>query len=380
MDSLEVNKVCAAVLVAGITFMVSGLIGDALVHPKRLETSAIKIDVPTESSGAAPVAAADPPVALELASANPATGEALTKQQGCVACHSFNEGGKAGVGPNLYGVVGAPHGHMPGFEYSAALKSKQGPWTYDELYEWLKKPSAYAPGTKMSYAGLADPQKRADLIDYLHTLSHSPEALPPPPPAGSAPAASPVAGDVANPPPSNAPPAATPIADRIVTANAAAGQKDTLSLGCIACHTFNDGGKAGLGPNLYGVVGGPHAHMVGYEYSAALKKHTGPWTYEELDKWLTKPSAYAPGTKMTFAGIPDPKERADVIAYLRSLSATPEPLPAAATVPAASAAPTTPAASAAPTTPAASAAPTTTEAPAALPAPDTAKSTDSAPK
>jgi cytochrome c len=119
MDSLEINKACAAVLVAGITFMVSGLIGDALVHPKRLETSAIKIDVPTEGA-AAPVAAADPPVALELASANPETGEALTKQQGCVACHSFNEGGKAGIGPNLYGVVGGPHAHMVGYEYSAA--------------------------------------------------------------------------------------------------------------------------------------------------------------------------------------------------------------------------------------------------------------------
>ena len=339
MDSLEINKACAAVLVAGITFMVSGLIGDALVHPKRLETSAIKIDVPTEGA-AAPVAAADPPVALELASANPETGEALTKQQGCVACHSFNEGGKAGIGPNLYGVVGGPHAHMVGYEYSAALKAKQGPWTYDELYEWLKKPSAYAPGTKMSYAGLADPQKRADIIDYLHTLSHSPEALPPPPPPGSAAATAPT--------PAAGPPAVEPIADRLATADAGEGQKDTLKLGCVACHTFTQGGRAGLGPNLYGVVGGPHAHMVGFEYSAALKAHTGPWTFEELDKWLTKPAAYAPGTKMTFAGIPNPKERADVIDYLRSLSATPEPLPVAAAAPSTPAAAATSAAPAAP--------------------------------
>ncbi len=187
MDSLEVNKACAAVLVAGITFMVAGLIGDGLVHPKRLENAAIKIDLPTGGGAPAPVAAADPPVAVELASADPVAGEALTKQQGCVACHSFNEGGKAGIGPNLYGVVGGPHGHMPGYEYSAALKSKQGPWTYDELYEWLKKPSAYAPGTKMSYAGLADPKKRADVIDYLHSLSHSPEPLPAAAPAPAKP-------------------------------------------------------------------------------------------------------------------------------------------------------------------------------------------------
>ncbi len=200
MDSLEVNKVAAAVLTAGIAFMVAGLAGQMLVHPTRLETSAIKIDVPTDAAApAAPVAPPDPPVALELVSADPAAGEALTKQQGCVACHSFNEGGKAGVGPNLYSVVGAAHGHMAGYEYSAALKGKQGPWTYDELYEWLKKPSAYAPGTKMSYAGLADPKKRADIIDYLHTLSHSPEALPPPPAA--APAATPAAAPASSAPP-----------------------------------------------------------------------------------------------------------------------------------------------------------------------------------
>jgi cytochrome c len=201
MDSMEINKAAAAILTAGIAFMVAGVIGDGLVHPQRLETSAIKIDVATESGAPAPVAAPDPPVALELASADPALGESLTKQQGCVACHTFNEGGKAGIGPNLYGVVGAAHGHMAGFEYSAGMKAKEGPWTYDELYEWLKKPSAYIPGTKMSYAGLADPMKRADIIDYLHSLSHTPEALPPPPaaaaasvPAAAAPKATPAAG------------------------------------------------------------------------------------------------------------------------------------------------------------------------------------------
>jgi cytochrome c len=98
---------------------------------------------------------------------------------------------------------------------------------------------------------------------------------------------------------------------------------------CTACHTANEGGKAGIGPNLYGVVGGPHAHAESFNYSAGLKAKTGPWTYDELNEWLHKPSSYVQGTRMTFVGISNDKSRADVIAYLRSLSATPVPLPPA---------------------------------------------------
>ena len=322
MDSMELNKGVAAVLVAGIAFMGATVLSDVLVHPHRLEKTAIQIDLPPPAGAApAPVAAADPPVALLLASADPAAGEAQTKAQGCVACHSFNQGGKAGIGPNLYGVVGAPHGHMEGYSYSTALKSKAGPWTYDELYDWLRKPAAYAPGTKMTYAGLADPKKRADVIDYLRTLSPNPEPLPPKPAEAPAQAAAAAPGAVS--------PTEAPIDVRLASASVDAGKADTLKQGCVACHTFTEGGKAGVGPNLYNVVGGPHAHMEGYSYSAALKAHTGPWTYEELDKWLTNPAAYAKGTKMTYVGEKDPKVRADLIDYLRSLSPNPEPLPAA---------------------------------------------------
>ncbi len=349
MDSMEINKAVAAFLMAGIAFMGAGLISDALVHPKELKGTAIKIDLPSEQTAAAAPAEAEPPIAALLASADVGRGEAGVKSLGCVACHSFNEGGKAGVGPNLYGVVGGPHGHMEGYAYSTALKSKEGPWTYAELNEWLKKPSAYAPGTKMSYAGISDPKKRADVIDYLHSLAKEPVPLPEAPakqanaagaaPAGPVAAAAPgaVAKSVADTSSSN-PAAATaaaaaPTGDGDITAllasaDAGAGKSDTTKLGCVACHSFNEGGKAGLGPNLYGVVGAPHGHMEGYAYSAALKGKDGPWTYAELDKWLLKPSAYAPGTKMSFAGISNAKVRADVIAYLRTLAATPEPLPA----------------------------------------------------
>jgi cytochrome c len=186
MDTMEVNKACAAVLVAGIAFFVTGMVGDILVHSPMPKEPAIKIEgAPAATGGGEPKEEALPPIAPLLAKADPAKGDALAKKL-CASCHTFDQGGKAGVGPNLYGVVGSPHGHMEGFNYSAALKGKQGPWKFEELNAWLHKPSSYAPGTRMAFAGINSAQDRADLIDYLRTLSPSPEPLPA---AGAEPAA-----------------------------------------------------------------------------------------------------------------------------------------------------------------------------------------------
>ncbi|MBV9252055.1 MAG: cytochrome c family protein [Acetobacteraceae bacterium] len=182
MDTMEVNKGIAAILVAGILFFLTGLIGDNLVTEPRPKKTVLAIQgAPAEApaAGKAEQPQALPPLAPLLAKADVAAGEAYVKKV-CVACHTFDKGGKAGVGPNLYGVVGGPHGHMEGFSYSSALKSKQGPWTFDELNEWLDKPSAYAPGTRMAFAGISNAQERANVIDYLHTLSPNPEPLPSP--------------------------------------------------------------------------------------------------------------------------------------------------------------------------------------------------------
>lgn len=124
---------------------------------------------------------------------------------------------------------------------------------------------------------------------------------------------------------------AEPILAMLASADAAKGEK--VARACAACHTFNQGGPNGVGPNLYNVVGGPKDHIAGFSYSGELLKHGGNvWTYAELNKFLWKPKTYAPGTKMSFVGIKKPEDRAALIAYLHTLSASPKALPSAAEI------------------------------------------------
>ncbi|WP_328734275.1 c-type cytochrome [Falsiroseomonas selenitidurans] len=167
----------AAVLTAGVVFMVTGVIGDAIVHPRRLETSALAVATPEPA--AAPAAAAAPqPIGPLLAAANPDTGRQIA-QRACASCHNFAQGGPNGVGPNLWGVVGGPHAHVEGFNYSAALRAKAAePWDYEALNAFLTRPSAAIPGTRMAYAGMSSINQRADVIAFLRSLATDPVPLP----------------------------------------------------------------------------------------------------------------------------------------------------------------------------------------------------------
>lgn len=175
MSSFEFNKVFAAILVAGITAMLTGFIADKLVHPKDLKQDAVSIDGAVVVGGAAKVEKKAEPILHLIASADVARGEKLSKA--CAACHSFDNGGPNKVGPNLWGTFGSPKAAHGGFAYSSAMAGKGGAWGYLEMNQFLWKPKKYIAGTKMNYNGIKKPEDRAAMIAWLRTLGSS-EPLP----------------------------------------------------------------------------------------------------------------------------------------------------------------------------------------------------------
>lgn len=122
-----------------------------------------------------------------------------------------------------------------------------------------------------------------------------------------------------------APAGPEPILALLATANLEQGQK--LAKACAACHVFDKGGPNRVGPGLWNVVGAEKAKHAGFSYSSALTEKGGKWTYADLNHFLWKPKDFVSGTKMTFAGIKKPEDRAAVIAWLRTLADSPVPLP-----------------------------------------------------
>ena len=257
-------------------------------------------------------------LATLLAGADPTRGADVAKK--CAICHSFDKGGPNLIGPNLYGVLGRKVASHEGYEYSDALKAKGGDWDYAQINHMIENPNVFAPGTKMAlFPGLPDAKQRADVIVFLRTKNDNPPPLP------EATAGGGEAAGGEEKPGGEAAAGGSEVIALLATADPKQGETDAAL--CKVCHTFDKGGAAVVGPNLYDVTGRKIASVEGFNYTPALKAHEGAWTYELLDTWITNPQAFAPGTMMAFPGIPDVKKRANVIAFIRSKSDNPAPLP-----------------------------------------------------
>ena len=165
MDN-RTNTIAMMVLGAMVIALGGTLVSAEFFHQEKPEGVYIVEGVIPE--GGEGGAVADVSIAALLPTADAAKGADVFKK--CAACHTVNQGGASGVGPNLWGVMGAKHGHTPGFAYSEVLKGKPEPWGFDNMNLWLHSPRTYAAGTKMTFAGLSKPEDRANVIAYLNSL------------------------------------------------------------------------------------------------------------------------------------------------------------------------------------------------------------------
>jgi cytochrome c len=175
MSELSTNKVMGAVLSAALLTVGLGVIVPEFFPETPPAKSGYAVAIPVEVAGpagpAAPAADTPPDWGTVLPKADIAAGQATTAI--CQACHNFAASGANAIGPGLYGVLGRQPGSHPGFSYSQGMidfGKKQPVWDYEHVYEFIKGPQAYIPGTKMTYGGLKDPQARINVIAYLHTL------------------------------------------------------------------------------------------------------------------------------------------------------------------------------------------------------------------
>ena len=195
------NTIAGWVLFAGIVALGSSIVAGETFKSERPEEMGYPIEgVVQEGEGGAE---AEKPIAFYLATADAAAGEQVFKK--CTACHNADQGGANALGPALYGVMGNPVAAHPGFAFTDALKGKGGTWDWDTMSAWLASPKKFAPGTKMTFAGLSNPQDRANVMAFLNSRDSSPLPVPAAPaeaaaaPAGEAPAgAAPATADKAD--------------------------------------------------------------------------------------------------------------------------------------------------------------------------------------
>ncbi|MGA2042386.1 MAG: cytochrome c family protein [Roseiarcus sp.] len=177
METTDTNKLAMAVLGTLLFTMALGIFSNAIFTPHKGSKPGYALPAAEEAAATAPKnAAPEEPLPALLAKADPARGAADTKA--CQACHNFDKGAPAKVGPPLWGVVGRPVASIAGFAYSDGLKALGGDWTYEGINKLITNPKADVAGTKMSYPGESDAHKRADILAYLQTMSDKPVPFP----------------------------------------------------------------------------------------------------------------------------------------------------------------------------------------------------------
>ena len=179
MDSFEINKIVAAVLMVALLIIGIGKLSNVIFHVEKPKTPGYAVEVEqvtTVSSSTKATAEEKIDIAALMAMGDIALGEKVFKK--CAACHSIVKGGKNNIGPALYNVVGRKTGAVTDYKYSKALASFEKEWTFEELNGYLIKPAKWIKGTKMAFAGLRKEKDRASVIKYLNQNSDSPIPLP----------------------------------------------------------------------------------------------------------------------------------------------------------------------------------------------------------
>tara|TARA_B100001250_G_scaffold57534_2_gene44640 strand:- start:583 stop:1113 length:531 start_codon:yes stop_codon:yes gene_type:complete len=176
MDSFEINKIVAAVLVVFLIVFGIGKVSNIVFHVEKPNKSAYKVEVSNLTATQASSSVQSVDISALLAMGDLEHGEKVFKK--CTACHSINKGGKNKIGPALYNVFGRDIGSLDNYKYSKALIAYGKTWTFDEMNGFLIKPAQYIKGTKMAFAGLKKEKDRASVILYMNQNSDSPLSLP----------------------------------------------------------------------------------------------------------------------------------------------------------------------------------------------------------
>ena len=182
MDSFEINKIIAAVLLTALIVIGIGKFTDILFHVEKPEQSAYKIEglegatTSVSKDDAQDKVAEVVDIKALLAMGDLGHGEKVFKK--CSACHQIAADGKNMIGPNLWGVIGRTAGSISDYKYSKAMVAYAKEWSYEEMNSYLIKPQAYIKGTKMAFAGLRKEKDRASVILYMNSKSNSPKPLP----------------------------------------------------------------------------------------------------------------------------------------------------------------------------------------------------------